>query len=231
MIIIGGSSATYYRCGDSKKRGTCANKLSVREDIARARILGALRDRLSSVAAVAYLRKCIAERLSDVSRIANAELEERRERLARTEERIAGLIRSIAEDDHSEYIRLTLRDLEAQAQTEKAAIKALVDQAAAPLRLPTPDKVMAGTLNLEKIVASDPTRGREELRKLFEGGRLFLKPQPGAFYIAESKLLPRTMLSSGSTPETTKPQSFDRGSVSSLREIWRDSAIGCAGRI
>jgi site-specific DNA recombinase len=45
MIISGGSSRRYYNCGDAKKRGTCKNKLALREDIAKDRILGALRDR------------------------------------------------------------------------------------------------------------------------------------------------------------------------------------------
>ncbi len=73
-------------------------------------------------------------------------------------------------------------------------------------------------------MVEDQSRGREELRKRFEGGRLLLKPRPGAFYIAESKRLPLMVLSSGSTPETTKPRSTDRGFLQGM-------ALGCAGRI
>jgi hypothetical protein len=52
----------------------------------------------------------------------NAELEERRARLQRIEGKIAGLIEFIATGERSEYIT-TLRDYEAQAKQENAAIK------------------------------------------------------------------------------------------------------------
>ena len=71
---------------------------------------------------VAHVRKSIAERLRDYSRTLDAELRERRERLKRTEDRIKGLVTFIADGDRSEYIVTTLRDLEAQAKTERAAI-------------------------------------------------------------------------------------------------------------
>ncbi len=121
-----------YNCGDARKRGICQNKLALREDVAKERVLGALRDRFGSPTRVLYLRKKLAERLGEVSRKANAELEDRRARLARTEERIHGLIKFISEGDHSDYVRTTLKDLEVQAKTEKAAIKALLEHAAAP---------------------------------------------------------------------------------------------------
>ncbi|HMJ56988.1 MAG TPA: recombinase zinc beta ribbon domain-containing protein, partial [Polyangiaceae bacterium] len=50
MTIHAGTSARYYRCSDQKKRGTCANRLALREDVARRRILGAVRERYSSPA-------------------------------------------------------------------------------------------------------------------------------------------------------------------------------------
>src|SRR4051794_27446875 len=86
-----------------KKRGTCSNRLSVREDVVRTRILQAMRDRLSSPSAVAYLRKRIAERLGELAQRSTTERKERYERLARTEARIAGLIQWIAEGDSSSY--------------------------------------------------------------------------------------------------------------------------------
>ena len=122
LTIFGGSSQRYYRCSDNKKRGTCANRLSLREDVARSRLLGFLRDNLTGPKEVAFIRKTVAEVLGNLSRKTTEGIAERRERLARTEGRIAGLIQFIAEGDRSDYVRVALRDLEAQAKMEKAAI-------------------------------------------------------------------------------------------------------------
>ena len=220
MVLSGGSSARYLKCTDHSKRGTCANMLALREDVARARILEALRERFSSPAAITYLRKRIAEQLGELSRSATAELREHADRLDRTEARIGGLVKFIAEGDHSEYIRQTLKDLEAQAGDEKAAIRAIEARARAPVRLPTPDEVVQKVLDLEKLLEADKTRGREELRKLFEGGRITVTPQPEGFYVATSKLLPLVALAD----KTTKtPVVSDQGS--------RVSALSCAGAI
>ena len=45
MTIHGGTSANYYRCVDQKKRGTCSNKLSLREDVAKRRLLDTIEER------------------------------------------------------------------------------------------------------------------------------------------------------------------------------------------
>jgi hypothetical protein len=149
MTIHAGTSARYCRCSDEKKRATCTNKLSLREDVARRCLLGAVKDRYATPAALGYLRKKIAEHLGNYARQANAELEERRARLDRTEQRIAGLVHFIAEGDHSDYVRKALQDLEAQARTEKAAIEALRQRAGRPIELPSPEEVTACVRVLE----------------------------------------------------------------------------------
>ena len=63
MVASSGTSASYYICGDAKKRGTCSNKLMLRDDVARRSIVGAVREALFTPAAVTFLRKKIAERL------------------------------------------------------------------------------------------------------------------------------------------------------------------------
>ena len=151
-----GPRTAYYRCGDAKKRGTCKNVLSVREDIARVCIFKALRDALFTPAAVAHLRRRIAERLGDSARVADAEMKERLDRLARTEQRIRGLVTFIADGDHSSYVRDTLRDLEAQASTERGAIKNMKDRMAAPVDRPTPDRILARAQKLGAVLTADP---------------------------------------------------------------------------
>ncbi|MBI2395166.1 MAG: recombinase family protein [Deltaproteobacteria bacterium] len=218
LVISGGSSARYYRCADAKKRGTCRNNLSLREDVVRRGVLEGIADRLSSPAAIAFLRERVAHYLSELGRSATGELSERRERLERTKQRIQRLVQFVADGDDSAAVRSALRDLEAQARAETTALAALVADARAPIELPTPDQLLSKRVELEQIVATDPTRGREELRRLFEGGRLLLHPQADGSYVAETKLF----LLRAFSPQTTKAEPGGSGP--------RATALGCAGR-
>jgi len=119
MVICGGSSTKYYWCGDYRKRGTCSNQTSLREDVARTRIVGALHDRFSSPAALGYLRQRIAEHLGNIGRSVNADLDERRQRLARTEARLTRLIEFVADGNDFESVRLAIKDLEALARPRR----------------------------------------------------------------------------------------------------------------
>jgi hypothetical protein len=220
MVICGGSSTKYYWCGDSRKRGTCSNKTSLREDIARTRILSALRDRFGSPKAVTYLRQRIAEELGKANRGANAELEERRARLARTEERLRRLVDFLANGNASESVADAIKDLEVQARAERATIKATIDASYKPVRLPTPDDLLARARELNEVLSSDPTRGREALRRLFEGGQIKVTPQPGGTYVAESTLLPM-MLFAPDAQNAAPPTGTGRG-----RSF---TALSCAG--
>lgn len=205
MTIHAGTSARYYRCSDAKKRGTCSNRLALREDVAKRRLLDALGERFRSPASLAYLRKKLAQRLGEISREATGELAERKARLARTEERIAGLVTFITQGDQSEYVRKALVDLEAQAKTEKTAIAELVAQAAKPIELPSADAVIAKSFDLERIIEKDPLRGREALKRLFAGGVIAVYPQPEGHYTAESRLFPLALVLSNAADQTCGP--------------------------
>ncbi len=219
MVICGGSSTKYYRCADASKRGTCDNHVSLREDVARARILGTLKARLTSEEGINYLRKRIAQSLNKLSGEANAELEERHARLTRTENRIARLVQFIADGNQSDAVRSALKDLEAQARADKTAVKALRAQASLPIELPGIDAIVERALDIQTIVDADPTRAREELGRWFDGGHIKVTPQPGDFYIAEAKFLPLMMLGS----RNTKAEAGGSG--------LRATALGCAGAI
>lgn len=216
MTIHSGTSARYYRCSDAKKRGTCANKQALREDTARRAILTALGERYRSPAAISYLRRKVAERLGELSREANSELQERRERLQRTEERLAGLITFVANGDQSDYVRKAIVDLEAQAKTEKAAIADLRAASSKPIELPSPDAIVERSLDLERIIATDPVRGRERLRRLFEGGQLALVPEGDGAYRAEGRLFPLGLLLESGGPDKSQscgPALVARGGI------------------
>lgn len=200
MVITGGNPARYYGCSEHHKRKTCQNRLSVRGDVAQRCILATLRARLASAEGIAYASQRIAELLGEARRTRGVELAERRGRLARTEDRIRGIINMMAEGDRSEYVASARRDLEAQAQQEKQAIVALERAATAPLRLSPPEEVMARVFDLEARLTQDVVRGREELRRLFKDGVIRLVPQ-GDHYVAQMGILPLTLL----VPESTMP--------------------------
>lgn len=77
MQISSGSNHSYYRCVANRKRGTCSNRLSVREGLTRQRVLDAIQGAVASPAAAAHVRRRIAERTGALAREASAELEER----------------------------------------------------------------------------------------------------------------------------------------------------------
>jgi hypothetical protein len=55
--------------------------------------------------------------------------------------------------------------------------------------------------DLERRLLADVAQGREELRRLFRGGRIDLIPQPGGFYVARSEILPLVLLTQTSPGE------------------------------
>jgi DNA invertase Pin-like site-specific DNA recombinase len=194
MIIHGGTTSPVYRCPDYSKRRTCKNDLPVKERIARLRILEALHDNLFSADGLAYSRKQIAERLGNWARERNAVLTEHRQRLARTEARIAGLIQFVSEGDHSAYVRSTLLDLEAQAKTEKGEIAAIERDAASVIHLPSPEELEQLAHDIEARIAQDPLAGREILRRLLKDGRIVLEPQLDRVYLARCEAFPAMLL-------------------------------------
>jgi site-specific DNA recombinase len=219
IVITAGTSARYYVCSDAKKRGTCPNRMSPREDVARTNILRGIRDHFCRPEAIKYLRARIAEMLGGMNKELNDALDERRGRLERTHARIAGLIEFIARGDHSGTVRTTLFDLEAQAKAEREALAKIERQAAQPIPLPSPDELVAHALDLENILKNDPAAGREALRRLFDQGRLMLHPQEDGYYVAKSRIFPLMALTKGQNDNA--PSGVDRA--------WY--GCGCAGRI
>jgi len=171
-LTMYGGRKRFYRCSTAHTKGTCENDLRVPEDVLREVTLDAIRKQLQSPEQVTYVRKAIAERLRDYSRALDAELKERRERLKRTEDRIKGLVSFIADGDRSEYVVSTMRDLEAQAKAERAAIDRIQREAQQPLRLPSPDEIVTGVFSFDALLAGDPEAARTRLRRWLKDGHL-----------------------------------------------------------
>lgn len=201
MVVVGGASSAYYSCSIAKKKGTCANRRHVREDLTRKSLLRALREHLMSDVGITHVRKRIAIALGEMSRHATSELREREDRLYRTETRIQGLVAFIADGDRSSYVVEALKDLEAQAKEEKAGIKAIQRQASKPIQLPSVDEVMAMVFDLETRFKEDIPAARELLRKLFKNGTIRMELE-GDSYVARSELMPLVLLAEAETRTT-----------------------------
>lgn len=220
MVISGGSSTAYYRCQEYSKRRLCTNGVSVREDVLRTSLLDELRNRLASSEGLAYARKRIAERLGALSREQGGEMRERRRALETIEANIAKLVDFVTQGLGTKAVSDRLKALEREADDQRKALAALERAASSPIKLPTPDEMLAIVLDLERRLAANPTRGREELRRLFRDGRIDLIPQPDGFYVARSEVLPLVLL-------TQTPSGVTEG----RHEVSRYSASSCAGRI
>ncbi len=210
MSISAGSSAAYYRCQTNRTKGTCESRISVREEVVRKRILDAIRERLMSPDGIAHVRKRIAEELRDYSRKLEAELADRRERLARTEDKIRGLVEFIATGDRSDYVTSTLRDLEAFVRSEKVAIEGLVRESQQPLRLPSVDEIVAQATDLNARLTADPEAGRAQLRAWLREGQIRIGIGPEGAWVASGALLPLVILDRGSR-NVANPKKEQRG--------------------
>ena len=122
----------------------------MRKSVATDRILEASRGAIATPEAVAYIRKRIAERLGQLSRETDGELAERSARLARDEERIKGIIVIQLDGDRSPTLAEMRRDFEAQATAERAAVAALRERAAGPIRSPDVGAIV------ERVQSSTP---------------------------------------------------------------------------
>jgi site-specific DNA recombinase len=213
MAVSGGSSAAYYRCTGAKKRGSCSNRLSQREDVAAQKILAAVREILMSPENIIEMRRTITEKLSKVSHAQDRELKAIQERLQDTEVKIRNLIATLSEGFRSEAIRQSLQNLERQAEADRKSIAALKQSAQEALILPHPSMLVDRALNLDDMFRRDPVAGREALGHLLGGQTISLRPDPAGHYVAEATIFPLLPLESGSS-----------GNL-------RGTAIGCAGRI
>jgi hypothetical protein len=83
--------------------------------------------------------------------------------------RIAALIAFIANGEKSAYVTTALRDLEAQARSDRATIDRLTKEAQMPLRLPSVDEISAAAYHLDRHLAGDPGEARTHLQRWLKG--------------------------------------------------------------
>jgi hypothetical protein len=103
-----------------------------------------------------------------------------------------------------------------------------------PVKLPSPEETIERATLFEKNLLEDPVAGREELRRMFAGGKVLCRPQPDGIYLAEGTFLPLEIFSMRLAAET--PKALAPAGSEGLRGGKRGpeapcSIVGCAGRI
>lgn len=219
VIHGGGEDRRYYACSDARGRGTCSNKASIREQLAREAIVGAILERSSSPKALARIRAIVAEVLGAAGRASTSERDERIGRLRRTEERIRTLVLMQADGDRSEHVVSLRRDLEAQARDESAAIAELDARGRAPVALPSPDQLLELARDVDRHLRESPEVGREYLRRVLQDGAVRAFPRASGGYVLRAGLLPMRML------ETKPPPQRASGAAGRTLNV-----VGCGGR-
>jgi site-specific DNA recombinase len=175
-MSICGASRRYYTCYSRKVKGTCGNRLHIREETLRARCLEAMKRTLQ---APEVIREVTAQ-LSTDNQTSAAELETVRERLGKTEEKIRSLVGFLSEGDRSEYVVAGLRDLEAQARGDRAAIERLTREAKTPRRQFTPDDITTAVQQIDHQLRDNSDEARAALQRWLGGTTIRVVPDPAA---------------------------------------------------
>jgi hypothetical protein len=128
--------------------------------------------------------------LAEVADGRDAQANEVRRRLERTQRRLGNLVELIAEGNKSPTIRDAVRELEVQFEADRTALKAIESLAREPLRLPTAEEVLGEVFAVLTAMKEDPAAARERLGRWFRDGRITLELGADGVYVGRSELLP-----------------------------------------
>lgn len=204
LMFINGGDVRRYRCTNNARRGTCANRVTVTEEIARKRIMEALRKAFSSNWGLAYARKVAADQEGDQARSRDKERASKQAELEKTETRIKNLVTQLGDGIAADYVRDVVNTSIARATQLKKELAALDVEVMAPIRLPTPDEVKKRIDQLDLAVQRDVLGAREYLRRLLKNREIRLRAGADGIYTAETEILPLVLLSE--TPPLENPR-------------------------
>ncbi len=226
MVIVGGSSARYYRCGDAHKRGTCKNRLPIREDVISTALLDELRALLTCPKGIEHARASLVHDIAQMGRRRDKDEQQVEAQLRVVENELERTFDFIAKNDLSETTGPATRDkLEKQcAQKEllQRQLDALRTRSKDPVPLPTPEGVQKAVFEIEKLLRADATRAREALRTMLKDGIIELEPQADGTYIARGTVFPLMPLL---LQPLEKPKPRDQA-VAGLRVVYLSSCAG-----
>ena len=192
LMIVGGTSARYYRCGDAHKRGTCANRAPLREDVAATLLMGALREALLDTGGIHYVRRRYAAKVAEIERDRMSASRQAAADLAEAEAQVRRLVRFVGSTDDDaalQPVRSELAEANRRLERLRAAAAALTSPRKA-IELPSPDEIKAAVFDLEARMRSSATTAREALRKTFRDGIVTVHPLPDGAFELRGEIVP-----------------------------------------
>ena len=192
MSINAGSSAVYYRCQKNKTKGTCNNSLSVREDITRLKVLGAIQDYMLSGDGAAKIRERLNNELANYRQRIESEISTRRFKIKALEIKLRGLAHALGDGaEEPKSIKVTMLELEAAKAREEAELEAFIKASYAPKwQLPAVKEIEALMTNLDTQLNANVDLGRAMLRRWLNDGLIKIDETTDGEVVANIGLMP-----------------------------------------
>jgi site-specific DNA recombinase len=212
--IMSGSHATYYKCSTAKTKGTCPNKMSIREADVKREVLKAMRAKLRHPASLAYVRAELAKKAKERSKEVDEEIKSTEARIKETDAKLRKLVEFIADGDRSESIVTSLRNLEMDVKVDRGRLAKLKAIAAEPIHLPSPEEITAEAFDLKALMDTDVQLARGQLKRWLRDGEVRVsydqetKTWTAKGAISTFELLNKNPLSQGDSG----PSSFSKSS-------------------
>ena len=186
IIASGGGKKPKYVCSGYFNRGTCSNKLYIRQDELEERLLSKFRAELLQPEEIEFAIEIFGRQLRSSLASVSSKLGEMRSRKEKLEREIRNFTQAIAENGHSKYI------IEEIAVREKE-ISGITDR----LLSSTPDSIEAqigevrrlveeGIQNLQSLSKLESSAAKEELHSHLSAVRMYPSVDgEGWYYLAE----------------------------------------------
>lgn len=214
MSIAAGSSAAYYRCQTNKTKGTCNNSVSVREDLARLKILGGIQDYMLSGEGAAKIRERLNNELANYRQRIETEISDRRFKIKALEIKLRALAHAIGDGDQDpKSIKVTMLELEVAKAHEEGELDAFIKASYAPKwQLPAVKEIEALMTNLDRQLTANVDLGRAMLRRWLNDGLIKLEETSEGEVVASIELLPgRIVIEAPVGPRNRKGKSPEGG--------------------
>lgn len=200
-MSIAGSSRKWYGCQQRRMRGTCDNRESLPEDLARRAVFEELRRHLLRPEALRVIENALARELGRRTPAEDQSLANARRAMEAVQARLENLVEFVAAGEGSDTLRAAIRKTERELQEARAQVAHLEAAQHRPVVIPGIEELRERVVDLEKLLTDDPLQGRELLKALFAGGLRCTPVEDG--YRLESDLIPAVLI--GPKSETADP--------------------------
>ena len=221
-MVVNNSQRPQYRCDASRGRGgLCGNRLSAMEVDVRTAVLDEVVGYLGRPEVVEALLEIADEEIRAFRGSARVDVESAARDVDDTEKQIANLLDLAAGGSAPASLLTRIRDLEDQAQRQRARLGSLRATVRLAPSLPEPQEVVDRVQSLRGLVDAEPRKAREAFQRLFTDEGILMHPQPDGAYLAPG---------GSSTEEHCSSKTKRPAGVPGRRLGASVNAMGCGGR-